>query len=338
MTDATLLLEEAADWADRLDALSPDERVELRAWLDRSGAHREALSRMVRLLGDPALFAAIEQIEKPTISPPPRPRIRAWSRVAPSPMPRRVMVGMAAALAVTVATPLVWRLAGPGASPVTHVYATATAEQREVALPDGSDMTLDAASRIAIAFSDGARDLTLQQGAARFEVRHDAARPFAVSTPEGQMVALGTNFSVDRGAGTSELRVYRGRVRLTVPGQPAMVVTAGHWAEAGAGRITLHDFDVERYQGWQDRWLSGDSIRLGDAIMRLRRYSTRPIELRNPGLADERFNGRFRLDHPAESLTLIGALFDQPVSTDGPVIQFGRPSASSNRTRSRSPG
>lgn len=325
MTDATLLLEEAADWADRLDTLSPDARVELRAWLDRSGAHRDALSRMVRLLGDPALFAAIEQDEITPLPPLPRPRSRPWSGAAPSRMPRRLMVGMAAALAVTVATPLVWRLAGPDASPVTKVYETATAEQRKVALPDGSDMTLDAASRIAIAFSDDARDLTLQQGAARFEVRHDAARPFAVSTPEGQMVALGTNFSVDRGEGVSELRVYRGRVRLTVPGQPAMVVTAGHWAEAGAGRITLHDFDVGGYQGWQDRWLSGDSIRLGDAVTRLGRYSKRPIKLMNPNLADERFNGRFRLDRPIESLTLIGALFGQTVSNNGPVVQLGRP-------------
>jgi transmembrane sensor len=336
MTDATLLLEEAADWADRLDTLSPDARVELRAWLDRSGAHREALSRMVRLLGDPALFAAIEQAEITTSPPPPRLRSRAWSRATPSRMPRRVMVGMAAALAVTVATPLVWRLAGPSASRVTQVYATATAEQRQVALPDGSDMTLDAASRIAIAFSDDARDLTLQQGAARFEVRHDATRPFAVSTPEGQMVALGTNFSVDRGAGTSELRVYRGRVRLTVPGQPAMVVTAGHWAEAGTGRIMLHDFEVGGYQGWQDRWLSGNGIRLGDAVARLERYSKQPIKLMDPGLAYERFNGRFRLDQPVESLTLIGALFDQPVSSDGSVIWFGRPSASYHRMPLRS--
>lgn len=325
MTDRATMLEEAADWADRLDALSPEARSELGEWLHRSSEHRAALARMVRLLGDPALFAVLDHVEAlpPLITA--RPRSRRWSRVAAAMPSRRLAVGMAAAIAAVVAAPLLWHVARPGDAPVERVYATATGQQRQVGLPDGSDMTMDAASRVAIAFSDDARDLRLESGAARFEVRHDAARPFAVSTPEGQMVALGTNFGVDRGVGHSELRVFRGRVRLTVPGQPALVVTAGHWAEAGAGRIALHSFDAQSYQGWQERWLTGDRIRLGDAIARLGRYSARPIRLSNPALANETFNGRFRLDHPAESLHLIGALFDLSVQDDGKVIRIGRP-------------
>lgn len=333
MTDPAILLEEAADWADRLDTLSPEARVELGEWLNRSAAHREALSRMVRLLGDPALLAAVEQAEAGPAPAPVRHRPRGWMRMTASPTRRRVAIGLAAALATGIATPFVWHLATTGEPSVERVYASTTGEQRQVALPDGSAMTLDAASRVAIAFSGDARDLTLQGGAARFEVRHDTARPFAVSTPEGRMVALGTNFSVDRGAGTSELRVYRGRVRLTVPGQPAVVVTAGHWATAGAGRIVVHGFDVATYQGWQDRWLSGNAIRLGDAVARLGRYSTRPIRLADPALAEQSFNGRFRLDRPLESLTLIGALFDLSVTDDGKAIQLGRPRGAAKRTR-----
>ncbi|WP_294235593.1 FecR domain-containing protein [uncultured Sphingomonas sp.] len=325
MTDRATMLEEAADWADRLDALSPEARGELGEWLHRSPEHRAALARMVRLLGDPALSAVLDHIEALPPSITARPRSRRWSRVAAAMPSRRLAVGMAAAIAAVVAAPLLWHVARPGDAPVERVYATATGQQRQVGLPDGSDMTMDAASRVAIAFSDDGRDLRLESGAARFEVRHDAARPFAVSTPEGQMVALGTNFSVDRGAGHSELRVFRGRVRLTVPGQPALVVTAGHWAEAGAGRIALHSFDARSYQGWQERWLTGDRIRLGDAIARLGRYSPRPIRLSDPALANETFNGRFRLDQPTESLHLIGALFDLSVQDDGKVIRVDRP-------------
>lgn len=321
-------MEQAADWADRLDALSPQERGELGRWLHASPDHRAALARMVRLLGDPALFEVAEQARREAIPPLPpvteaRPARRRSARIE-RPARRRLAVGIAAALAAIVATPLVWRAAAPTRDDsMTRLYASAVGQQRQVALPDGSDMTLDAASRVAIAFSNDARDLNLQSGAARFEVRHDAGRPFAVSTPEGQMVALGTNFSVDRGAGHSELRVFRGRVRLTVPGQPPVIVTAGHWAEAGAGAVMVHDFDVGRYQGWQDRWLSGDRIRLGDAIARLGRYSARPIRLADPALAEETFNGRFRLDRPVESLTLIGELFDLPVNQQGKAIRLG---------------
>ena len=44
MTDPAALLEEAADWANRLAPLSPEAREELREWLNRSPAHRDALS------------------------------------------------------------------------------------------------------------------------------------------------------------------------------------------------------------------------------------------------------------------------------------------------------
>lgn len=324
MTDRDTMLEQAADWADRLDTLSPEARAELGAWLNAAPEHRAALSRMVRLLGDPALFDVVEQATRDAVPLPPRPRARRWAASGAARSRRRVTVGIAAALAAVAIAPIVWRVATPDTAPVERVYASTVGQQRQVALPDGSDMVLDANSRVAIAFSGHGRDLTLERGAARFEVRHDAARPFAVTTPEGQMVALGTNFSVDRGAGHSELRVYRGRVRLTVPGQAAVVVTGGHWAEAGAGRIVVHDFDIARYQGWQDRWLSGDRIRLGDAVARLGRYSTRPIRLADPALAGETFNGRFRLDTPVESLTLIGALFDLSVKDDGRTIHLTR--------------
>ena len=54
MTDRETMLEQAADWADRLDTLSPDERAELGSWLNAASEHRAALLRMVQLLGDPA--------------------------------------------------------------------------------------------------------------------------------------------------------------------------------------------------------------------------------------------------------------------------------------------
>lgn len=327
MTDAVAenRLEEAADWADRLDSLTTAERAELGAWLHRSPDNRAALSRMVRLLGDPALFEVIETAGRVHVPVAPRARTRRWSR-ADRLMPRRgVAAAMAAALVAVVVAPVAWQRLSPGDAVVARTYDSGVAQQRRLILPDASTMRLDAATQVAIAFSPTARDLSLTRGAARFDVRHDAARPFAVSTPEGQMVALGTDFSVDRGAGHSELRVFRGRVRLTVPGQPAVVVTAGHWAEAGAGRIALHRFEPAGYQGWQDRWLTGERIRLGDAVTRIGRYSGRPVRLADPRLADRTFSGRFRLDRPVESLRLIGALFDLPVEDDGRRIVLGRP-------------
>jgi transmembrane sensor len=313
------VIDEAADWADRLDSLSAEERRSLSEWLDQSPEHRAALARMVEALGDPALFAAAEEARATTVPPlPPATPSRGDPRGRPHGVRRpgrKLAIGLAAGLAGLVAAPVLWHRAVPDVV-VTHEYASAVGQPRQVALPDGSTMALDAGSHVRIAFSNTGRSVDMRAGAARFDVRHDVDRPFAVATPEGRMTALGTNFIVDRGPGQSELRVFRGRVRLEVAGLPSTVVTAGQWAEASARRITVHRFDPDHYQGWQDRWLEGDSIRLGDAIARLNRYSDTPIRLADPALADERVNGRFRLDRPGESLSLIGELLDLSVQSE----------------------
>ena len=328
------LIEEAADWADRLDSLSTEERRMLGAWLRHSPEHRAALGRMVALLGDPALFAVVEEASAASLPPlPPAVPSRGDPRARPPTAwrpRRRLAVGLVAGLAALVAVPLLWRNAMPDA-PTIRDYASAVARPRQVALPDGSAMALDAASHVTIAFSDGGRQVDLRAGAARFDVRHDAERPFAVSTPQGRMTALGTDFSVERSPGRSELRVFRGRVRLEVAGAPAIVVAAGQWAEAGAGRSIVHRFDPDRYQGWQDRWLAGDSIRLGDAVARLNRYSATPIRLADPALADQRVNGRFRLDRPRESLALIGELLDLSVAQHGDALRVTKSAGSRDR-------
>lgn len=208
---------------------------------------------------------------------------------------------------------------GPRSTPPTaaaerHVYASAIGVRRQIGLPDGSTMALDAASRVAIAFGRDARALDLAQGAARFEVRHDVTRPFTVATPDAHMTALGTNFSVDRGGGISTLRVFRGRVRLAVTGSAAVVVTGGRWATVHDGRITIGRFDATHYRGWQSDWLEGDAMRLDTALAQLSRYSRQPIRVADPRLVAEPLAGRFRLDTPRRSAIQIGALLDLSVT------------------------
>ena len=62
-------LEQAADWADQLDSLGPEARAELGRWLHEAPENRAALVRMVRLLGDPALFDVVEQARCEAIPP-----------------------------------------------------------------------------------------------------------------------------------------------------------------------------------------------------------------------------------------------------------------------------
>lgn len=332
MTD-DLALEIAADWADRIGELDAAERRDLIAWLNQDPAHAQAFSRMHALLRDPALLELLEARHEATIAPSvATPRSTSRRRI-PAALQRRRGVGLAAiaaGLAAAVAVPMLLRepvpAGGPVAAPAGERFASAVGERRTLRLSDGSTMTLDAASTVVTRFAARARNLELERGAARFDVAHDASRPFQVWTPQARFTALGTNFSVDRLQSAVELRVYRGRVRVDAAGAAPVVLTAGEWTRVGTAPSGIRRFDLKADDGWQDKWLNADQMRLDAALERIGRYSAVPIRLADPPRGAERFSGRFRLDTPAESAALIGALFGlEPERGTGGLVLGAKP-------------
>ncbi|RKF21163.1 hypothetical protein D6851_09595 [Altericroceibacterium spongiae] len=316
------ILEIAADWADRFDELNEAERRRLVTWLQDAPEHAQAFNRMRRLISDTALTEALEMADMNAAEPEPvqqslrrpaAPRHSASRQPSIMARPLRRRQAMAAGLAGALAVPLAgyWLLHEDRSetSERTLHFASAVGERRHLTLPDGSGLLLDASSAVSVHFSDRRRRLVLEHGAARFDVRHDAERPFEVHTPMADMTALGTSFSVDHLSDASELRVFSGRVQLDAHDGGQLVLPARKWAQVNNASIRTGAFDPDMHQDWQNDWLDADSMRLGFAVERLARYSATPLKLDDPKLADLRFSGRFRLGEPMASLELIGALF-----------------------------
>lgn len=74
--------------------------------------------------------------------------------------------------------------------------ATATGERRRYILSDGSQLLLDARSRVNLDFTPAYRQVRLLDGAVTVSVAPDARRPFLVQTAEGTVRALGTRYMV----------------------------------------------------------------------------------------------------------------------------------------------
>lgn len=327
-------LEIAADWADRFDELTEAERRELTVWLEEAREHAQAFARMRQLMTDTALIDALEQSGM-TAEPLPPLRAPAAFRRSSRLRPRQAAPALArrqaiaAGLAGVLALPLAgyWLLRRGEETPQAAEplrYASSVGKRRRLILPDGSGLLLDASSAVAVHFTGDRRIIALERGAARFDVRHDPARPFEVRTPRANMTALGTSFSVDHLSNASELRVFSGRVQLDAAGGDSLVVPARQWALVNGASVRTGSFDPAAHKDWQNDWLEADSMRLGFAIERLSRYSARPLRLDDPKLASMTFSGRFRLDTPEQSLELIGALFGLQVRRkDGAVYLEG---------------
>jgi len=77
-----------------------------------------------------------------------------------------------------------------------QIYSTARAEMRSISLEDGSIAHLNALSKIKVDYTKGERKITLEQGEALFDVRHNPVRPFLVYAGDGKIQAIGTRFNV----------------------------------------------------------------------------------------------------------------------------------------------
>jgi len=101
----------------------------------------------------------------------------------------------------------------------SKTYMAAYGERKNIQLPDGSNVTLNAGSKIKIneKFGIATRDVYLE-GEAFFEVKHDTSLPFIVHTTAMDVKALGTAFNVKAylDEKVTETSLIRGLVEVTL--------------------------------------------------------------------------------------------------------------------------
>ncbi len=95
---------------------------------------------------------------------------------------------------------------------IVATISTAKAEHRTANLFDGTDVAVGAASQISVDFSQKERRVDLTSGEAYFDVAPDPERPFVVSTPLGDVTAVGTAFNVRLASNRVVVTVTEGKV------------------------------------------------------------------------------------------------------------------------------
>jgi transmembrane sensor len=97
-------------------------------------------------------------------------------------------------------------------------YSTDIGEQRSITLADGSNIELNARTKLRIEFTEHARNIELIQGQALFHVAKDKTRPFVVTSNGTRVRAVGTQFDVYRKKTGTTVTVVEGRVAV-FPGE-----------------------------------------------------------------------------------------------------------------------
>jgi transmembrane sensor len=203
-------------------------------------------------------------------------------------------------LAVGLATlaPRLWMAPSPPVEgpATTFQYVTARGEMRDVRLPDGSVVTLDADSAVSGRFTDGKRALTLQNGRARFAVAPNHARPFVVAAGPREVVAVGTKFDVDLAAGTLTVTVLEGRVTVGSRdgASGSVALSAGQRIIDRGDRPVAQAAPAEDAESWRGGVIAFDNQTVAEAVTVMNRYGGQRVLTRDPKIGALRVSGQFR--------------------------------------------
>lgn len=327
MADDRRLQREAAAWLARLQA--PDgerDRARFEAWRNADPGHAAAFARVERHWQDSTIMARSSLRYS-------APLTRPWWHIGAS-TPGRLAFGSAAAIALVVAA---WSVSHAPRVAEPERVASAVGQLRTIRLPDGSRVTLDTDSTLAIRYSDQVRQLVLEQGRARFTVAHDQRRPFTVTAGAMTVVAHGTVFDVDMRPSGAGVTLIQGIVEVIARSakspEQRIRLTAGKQVTATADmtRLSTPRTVPAGTAAWTSGMLGFDSAPLDRVVGEANSYTATRLVLADPSLARLRVTGAFPADKPLDLAATLARMFGLRVETraDGAILLL--PSAGPSR-------
>lgn len=314
----------AADFVIRADRgpLTAADQASLDAWLEEDSRHLGAYTRALAVFSQAKRAKALgPQFDPDTY--------RDYADLDAAASSRRGFLrygSMAAAAVLFVA--IAWQmLPGGGAS-----YETQLGQIRTVTLDDGSRVTLNTETKIAVRFDDEKRHVVLHEGEAFFEVVRDAGRPFTVEAGRASAKVVGTKFSVLRlASGPVEVMVKEGSVqvgdvfkesanpvlvkantRVIVPQKDSYMVQS------------LSPADLDRRLTWRHGMLSFENTPLVQAVKAFSRYSRLEIEIRGAEIAAEPITGYFASDNPLMFAETVADIMQLQLQQIGDTIVLSK--------------
>ncbi|MBY8824152.1 FecR family protein [Sphingomonas colocasiae] len=324
--------DEAGLWCFRIAEADLDEveTAQFESWMAASPDHRAAFDRAVfvwRSLDGSQTTPALLDIRLKALEALRGPEVKRAGRIRNWRLPGAVAAAVVVAL---LATFLAVR-------DRATIYETGIGERRQIVLADGSRLSLDAATRVEVDYTDDRRALTLLAGRAKFDVAKNPLRPFSVAAGDKMVVAIGTSFSVERLRSQVDVVLYEGQVAVMKPApgtSPRPVPLDARIPVDQALRpgqeMTLPDgdhpvhvagVDEPRALSWESGQLSFVDEPLGEVVERMNRYSQTRLVVGDAETAGLLVSGVFDATDTSSFLEGLAGVFSVRSRTqDGKVV------------------
>lgn len=274
---------EASRWIARLEAsdVTLEDHKRFRAWLDAASENRPAYQ---------AVSSSYDKLDG----------LKLLSPKLSTTLPRRrlsrrtLVLGGGGAVAIGLVGATLWSFAP--ATSFAKTYETPIGGREDAALPDGTEIALNADTRLRAAYTEQARIVHLERGEALFTITSDP-RPFEVRTPFGAIVAEGTVFVVKLRSASARVSILVGQVSGETPSGSGAKAAANQELILSSNGVAHHSLNAEtaaRRLAWREHMLAFDGETLADAALDVERQT----------------HVRFRFAHPAIGELRVGGYID----------------------------
>jgi ferric-dicitrate binding protein FerR (iron transport regulator) len=215
----------------------------------------------------------------------------------------------------------------PGNIPAYNTITTPKGGQYQVTLPDGSKVWLNSISSIKfpVNFSSLKERRVELTGEAYFEVAHNKALPFRVTTGKQVVEVLGTHFNINayRDEPNTKATLLEGSVKVT-DGNNTAILKPGQQAEL-AGNINISEANVDEIVAWKNGYFRFEDKKLEDIMRVIARWYDIKVVFLDESVKNETYGAlSTRFDNISALLNIMQQTGDAKFSIEGSTVRISR--------------
>lgn len=291
------------------DGFTKNQEKEFLFWIDENIEHKKAFEKLERLQ---LLYSSLSKNTKERISQEVHQNIKSRKTLKKTNL-LKIVASVVFILGATIFTINEYLNFG-----IKHIY-TSNKELRDIVLPDGSKVILDAKTKLDIKYYSDKREVNISEGKALFEVSSNPNKPFIVNADMIKVEVLGTNFEVKNEKDKIAVDVISGKVKVEQNKndefQQLAILTQGKHIsfDKQSSKTVLKDIDIKNIASWKDGVLFFQDYSLQKAIDEFKKYKDIDIVIQKD-IQKYSISGSFGIDDIDKFIFALSKIY--PIKVD----------------------
>lgn len=203
---------------------------------------------------------------------------------------------------------------------------------KQLDLPDGSKLAIDAKTTLNIEFYNDKRSLTLLNGQAMFKVQKDKERPFIITAGRTKIEVIGTLFEVRNIEGKTTVKVEEGIVKVShinsFSNKPQIITSLTKGKQItldDKGKVLKYDtIPTETIALWREDTLDFNNTPIRVAVQEFSRYTNHKIYISSPEIENFEITGKFATTQQDKFFNALKNIYPIKIDTQNNDISLSK--------------